>query len=84
MTLAPSLPPFTRDTTGQARASRIVAALDPLQPKRLRDIAQAVDHHPGLMSGSMDDLLRQGRVRRVGRGLYVRNAGTTEGPSHVA
>jgi hypothetical protein len=75
MTRATGLPRTARNqfaVVPDSFSARIEQVLDPVVPMRLKDIAAAVDHDGSLMSGFIDNLLAQGRIRRVDRGMYVR------------
>lgn len=55
-----------------SRPDRVVRALDPVTPMRLRDIAAAIGEDTGRLGETMQSLLQQRRVRRTMRGHYIR------------
>lgn len=56
----------------ESRANLIETVLDPVIPSRVMEIAAAIDHPAERLSANLRDLVRQGRVMKVGFGLYVR------------
>jgi hypothetical protein len=55
-----------------SRSALIESVLDAVVPSRVMEIAAAIDHPAERLSANLSDLVRQGRIAKVGFGLYVR------------